>query len=355
MGAIGVVGRGATREAPCGCDRGGRSATLAGCASVASLRAVPALGFHLVFRLCDDRPLAPSRAARRWLARVMSRLVEDFPVLAWRVVDTHQHVLGLFDEAQVQALARRLRLMLARGIHAGVPLLLTVRKPVLDQWHLGESFHYVLRQDAKHGVGNDPLQEGSSVLDVLGLRVTAPSLASRVRDHLPRVTRGSLLVHLGLSSLDEAPGTEGLAEAACSAFALPSLEGRGAAVVRARAAAIRAAEAPGSEVAAALGLTRQAVWKLARWDVHHREVRAVRLQAALRRAVPLDEGFVGESTGSSWRGPSVATTGRWADGLPVSTRSGRPRDLVELVDGAVGGRAAGVNQVGETAGPGGVG
>ena len=275
------------------------------------------LGFHLAFRLRDDRVLAPSVAARRSLAHTLARLAEAFPVLAWRVVDTHLHVLGRFSEAQVAELARRLRLALARA-HPGVPLLLSLCKPVHDQWHLAEAFTYVLRQDARHGVASDPLQEGSSVLDVLGLRVLAPSLPARVREHLPRLTRAELLIHLGVQALEEAVRLEHLSAATCAAFALESLGGNGAESVAARVAAVHAAAAASpSAVAEALGVSRNTVWKLAAHAPSPRAERAIRLQMSLRAAVPLAAAFAAE--------PPVARRA-------VSPNSGRPRGLVEFGD-----------------------
>ncbi|MFZ5478535.1 MAG: hypothetical protein ACOZNI_17325 [Myxococcota bacterium] len=246
---------------------------------------MPPLAFHLVFRLQDDRVFAPSPAARRRLARVIARLAKAFPVLAWRVVDTHLHVLGLFSEAEVDELTRRLRIALAR-VHPGVPLLLSRRIAVANQWHLAEAFRYVLAQDEHHGVTSDPHQEGSCVLDLLGMRTLGIAVAGRVREHLPRVKREHLVAHLGVSALDEGLAPEHLAEATCAAFALPDLAGNVAEVVSARRAAAHAArEAGAPRIAEALGVTPRAVWRLLDGPAPA-GVRAVRLQMGLRIARP---------------------------------------------------------------------
>lgn len=242
---------------------------------------MPPLAFHLVLRLQDDRVFAPSPAARRRLARVLARLAEAFPLLAWRIVDTHLHVLGLLAEAQVAELVRRLRISVAHQ-HPGVPLLLARRIPIANQWHLGECFAYVLRQDKHHDVGSDPLQEGSCLPDLLGMRTLGATVAGRVREHLPRVRREHLLPHLGVPALDEAAAAEHLAEAACAAFALPDLRGRDADVVTARRAAAHAARELGAgPVAAALGLSARGARKLLA-EPPPDGVRAVRLQMGLR-------------------------------------------------------------------------
>lgn len=256
----------------------------------------PPLGFHLVLRLQDDRVLAPSVAARRRLARVFMALAREAPVLAWRVVDTHVHVLVLADAAGVDALVARLRMRMAR-VHPGVPLLLSRRLPVRNQWHLAECFRYVLAQDAHHGVSADPLQEASAVLDILGLRVGCAPIALRVREHLPRVSRAELLEHLAVATLAPVGGTDALAEAACAAFALDTVTGRGADANAARHAAIHAAGDAPARVAAALGVTARCVQRVVSEHaaLPDAAVRAVGLQMALRRARALPVSpFAGE-------------------------------------------------------------
>ena len=243
-----------------------------------------------VYRLRDDRVFAPSPETRRHLARALARLTAAFPMLAWRVVDTHLHLLGRFSEAQVDELTRRLRIFLAGTLHPGVPLLLSRRIPVRDQWHLVEAFGYVLRQDTHHGVGSDPLQEGSCVLDPLGMRLLCPVLPGRVREHLPRVCRGDLLVHVGVGVLEEAVHLEHLADAACAAFALPELKGRSAETVSARVAAVHAASGcSAATIAAALDLSPQTIRRMAAMPPRASAVRAVRLQMSLRAMRPAGE------------------------------------------------------------------
>ncbi len=251
------------------------------------LTGVLPLGHHLVFRLQDDRVFAPSRALRRRFAYVFARLAHDFPLLAWRVVDTHVHVLGLFDSAAVDEFARRLRIHLT-GLHPGVPLLLSRRIPIQNQWHLAEAFGYVLRQDEHHGVASDPHQEGSAVVDLLGMRLLGSPLAARVREHLPRVRREHLLNHLGVSSLEVGLAPEHLHEATCAAFAVPTLDPRSAVVVSARVAAVHAAHAElgTTGVADALQVAPRMVRRLLEVEAPPPAIRAVRLQMSLRVGRP---------------------------------------------------------------------
>ncbi len=246
------------------------------------------LGFHLVFRLKDDRVVAPTPGDRRRLAHLFARLSRTLPILVWRVVDTHVHVLGRLGPAQVVELTRRLRLYFARA-HPGVPLRLASETPIRNQWHLVETFGYILRQDQHHAVLGDPYQEGSAVSDLLGLRVIGAVLAPRVREQLPRVRRDDLLPHLGLTALTEAADLAHLAEATCAAFALPDLCGNDSDVVAARAAAVHAVEgAHAKDIATALGLCTRAVYRLRTRAVPEASSRAVRLQMGLRVARPVE-------------------------------------------------------------------
>jgi hypothetical protein len=132
------------------------------------------------------------------------------------------------------------------------------------------------------------LQEGSCVLDLLGMRVLGSPLATRVREHLPRVRREHLVAHLGVSALLEGACVDHLRDATCAAFALPSLDGNQAVVVSAREAAVCAVGrgAPSSAIAQVLNLSCRTVQRLAWSEPSPSAVRAVRLQMALRIARP---------------------------------------------------------------------
>lgn len=53
------------------------------------------LGFHVILRLGDDRVIAPSLAERRRWARELCALAREFDVVAWKLADTHLHILVL--------------------------------------------------------------------------------------------------------------------------------------------------------------------------------------------------------------------------------------------------------------------
>jgi hypothetical protein len=236
------------------------------------------LGYHVILRLGDDRVIAPSRAVRRQVASKLADLARSFPLVAWKLADTHLHVLVLGEPGEF---LRRLRMWVTRVLRPGVPLELQRCKPLADQSHLVAAFAYVLRQDEHHGVTTDPQQDGSALPDILGLRVLCPELPGRVREALPRLTRARLLDHLGVRVLEEGLHLEHLAEAASAAFGLEVLAGCMASDAARRAAVAAAREAGPTATARALGITPQAACRLAQRPAAPREVRAVRLQMAL--------------------------------------------------------------------------
>lgn len=243
------------------------------------------IGQHIVLRYEDDRVMAPSKAARRAFARILSR--ESRP-LAYRVTDTHAHMLVLGDPAEARQVVRRASIAITRSPILPRAILAPARiRPVRDPWHLGNAFLYVLRQDQRHGVDGDAQHDASNLPDTLGLRVLAPQLPALVRESLPRLRAAALLEILGVRSLAEECGAEVLRDAAAAAFGLEELAGRSAAVVRARRAAVHAArDALGTAgTARALGVSRETVRRLGRGPGVPSHVRAVRLQCGLEAAL----------------------------------------------------------------------
>jgi hypothetical protein len=132
---------------------------------------VSTLGFHLVLRLGDDRVIAPSHAERLRWARRLAECAVAFPILSWKLADTHLHILFLGDAEAAAELVRRLRIWVATSLRLSVALEVQRRKPLADQSHLESVFGYILRQDDHHGVEVDVFQDASAVVDILGLRV----------------------------------------------------------------------------------------------------------------------------------------------------------------------------------------
>jgi hypothetical protein len=242
---------------------------------------VSAIAHHVVFRLQDDRVLAPSEAARRAWIRWFAAAAEALPILVWRLADTHGHVVVLGDLGVAEELVRRMRIWARLGAKLPVPIEVQRTKPILSQAYLESAFWYVLRQGEHHGVEVDRWQEAGALPDLLGMRRVSPRLPGRVLEHLPRTRRDRLEEILG-ATVEERVSADHLWDAACATFALDTL-GKDPTGTRARRAAVAAAHELGAnEISRSLGIQADTVSRLLRLPVEPRDVRAVRLQMGLR-------------------------------------------------------------------------
>lgn len=244
-----------------------------------------ALAHHLMLRLRDDRVLTPSVGARRTFARTVCDIARGSPLLAFSAADTHAHLLVARDRAEAGELARRLEIALVHHLDLPVGFSRAHLRPVEDQRHLENAFHYVLGQHRHHGCSHDPFRETTNLPDLLGLRPRGGFTIELVRGLRPRVTRESLLVHLGLARLEEADGPLSLLrEAALAAAARTDFGGRSEEVILCRQAAVHLGlrrERLGP-VAELLGLPLRTAQRDRQQEPHPRWVRAVQLQLCLR-------------------------------------------------------------------------
>ena len=240
---------------------------------------------HVVIRLTDNRVLAPGGGTRRLLADAILQVSLGFPLLAFRISDTHIHLLVMGSAEGAAEVARRIEISLQRRLKPGLPFVPAWVQDVKGQSHLEGLFKYVLNQDRHHGSRVDPLHDGSNLPDLLGMRVAGRATAAVVREFLPRVRRAHLIEHLGIDALGEAVGPlDALRDATTSAACLASLTGRGARQVAARVAAIHAVsgEATQEQVGAALGIAVSSVRRLAAETPTPQLVRAIRQQLDAR-------------------------------------------------------------------------
>ncbi len=255
--------------------------------SVRSLRS--AVGYHVIMRLDDSRVIAESAAELRIAARVLHDHGASRQLLATAVSDTHGHTLlactreqaGTFARYAEGALVTRLKLA-ARFERARI-------RPVRDQSHLGNTFWYVLRQAAHHGVLSDPMHEGSSLPDLLGLRVTGAAVRAAVRAKLPRISQEALLQVFGLPLAPQPFDLALLGDAACAALGLPHLGVVGLDAQHAREAAVVVAGGRAStrELSAALDVSPRTVERYRGRAVAPELKQAVLLQLRARTALKL--------------------------------------------------------------------
>lgn len=246
-----------------------------------------ALVQHLTLRLVRDRTLATTDAERRSLVRTL--LAVGGGLVAFGLADNHLHVLAAASVKQSVELGRRIKIAMHRRlVLGGAPFEPTRLRAVEDTQHLGNVLPYVLGQPGRHARALDPCFEGSSLPELLGMRVAdGGKLQRAARTLLPRLEPSELTPLLGvelacLGTVDYAL----LADAAAAAFALASLDGNGTSAMRARRAAVHAADGlAAAEIAALLGVCVSLVRAARHVEVPRAEVEAVRLQLRLRTAV----------------------------------------------------------------------
>ena len=253
--------------------------------------------WHLTLSAEGRSTLYPSETNRRAAIHALARVGGDRLQL-FSIVDDHVHVVVRGDRAEAGRLGRALRLALSQV--ASSKLSPSHVREVEGRNHLMWLVRYLLTQPAKHGLDTHPaLYTGSCFPDLVGARLLpGVELKSKLEELLPRLRPAELYGHVGLPEGRVAPaGDEGLRlagvfrikEAAGSALAAPpSLEGNSRLVVTARRAAASLAsriDAPVSEVARALNMSRQAADRLTKQDVEPRALEAVRVRIALEETV----------------------------------------------------------------------
>jgi len=238
-------------------------------------------------RLADSRVITPEVGERRVAAFSLLELAASFGVIAFHIVDTHIHALVVGTRERAGMFARRIEGTLQARLQLGCPFESARFSPVSDQLRLANTFAYVLDQAARHQLANDPLHEGSSVPDLVGLRVVhADGVARCARSYLPRLRPQELAARYlpapSATKLDSAQ----LAESAAAALALPNLSSREPRAVLARHAAVVAGLADGftvRELTDALSLTSRRVEGLRRAPTPDAAlVQATRWQLRLR-------------------------------------------------------------------------
>ncbi len=200
------------------------------------------IAYHLILRPKADRGIANTARALRDAARLTFEQGERYGLLAFRIVDSHAHVLLACTRAETGRFAQRLGSCLTQTLPVlggfGPGRVLAIN----DRRHLANALRYVFRQEEHHGVWLDPAHDGSSLPDLLGLRcVVAPSLARRVLTLLPRLSDDEMVPWLGNTGWQRclpAPGQ--LLEASAAALGLPDLGGRSPRQKLARATAVHA-------------------------------------------------------------------------------------------------------------------
>jgi hypothetical protein len=261
------------------------------------------LGFHVICRLLDSRIAAPTPETRRVLSRIVLSQGKEHALLAHNTVDTHLHMLPVCDRRAAGELTRRVEIQAKLKLRLDVGFATPRFEPIRGQWHLANTFDYILGQHPHHGLDWDPFFEASNLPDLLGLRVIGAYTANNVRRLLPRIHREHLLAWLQVAELEPADGppTE-LVQATLAAAGLGTLRGKNAETLAAKRALVQVAgPATATKVLSdLLGLSSRGI-NLLREGLRQRPaderlVMAIRLQLGLRRIrAAASEGPFGET------------------------------------------------------------
>ena len=251
--------------------------------------------WHLRFSSDGRHPLFPAEGARRSAVRVLARHAGR-RLVAFGIADDHAHVVLLCSRERAGKLSRAILLGLRPLSDMGFEP--SFIKAVDDRKHLLRLITYTIKQPTKHGLPTHPAPwSGSCFADVVGTRVI-DGLHLRVADVLPRYRPGDAWRAVGFPAPGLLPLTDdqvfvaGLsAIKSAASFATgtdPSLTGRAARDTRARLAAVdlgrRAGYQPRS-IAAAMGISAEAVRKLSLRAPDERTTHAIRLRLAVEARV----------------------------------------------------------------------
>jgi hypothetical protein len=223
-----------------------------------------AFAHHITAKLVIDRALARAPAELRLATNTLFRHGERRGLVLLRFVDTHLHVIlatsrgvaGMFARVMECALRKILRIPIAFD---GARI-----RPIESMAHAFNAFRYGFTQGAHHATSFDEAHDGSSLPELLGMRVRKTAIVERVRNLLPRLKRDMLLDWLGTRVIDDPAASMEpslLREAACAAFGLADLAGRSFEHGLARRAAVQLCSrvAPAFSPAALLELPARTV------------------------------------------------------------------------------------------------
>jgi hypothetical protein len=243
------------------------------------------IAIHLTARLRDDGGIARDQSGLRLASRIITQHGEPYGLLAHRIADTHLHALLAASRDDVAMFARYALSALRKRLSIAVPFEPARMRGITSERHLLNGARYLFLQESHHGTSFDLAHDGSSLPELLGLRVEVGQASKRLRRLLPRLSRETVRSWLAVGPFESADPDLGLlCDAAAAAFGV-DYSGSAEPIQRAlrRAAAHVARElSPVAVVVATLGVTPRAVQRYLLEAVPARELQAVELQLRLR-------------------------------------------------------------------------
>jgi hypothetical protein len=242
------------------------------------------IGIHIGIALVDRRAIATDIAARCEYARVVTRIGENYGLIAHGLADDHGHLVVRCDRAHAGTFAQAVEKALRHRLAIAVPFGAAYFKLVREQSHLRRLIPYVHGQAAHHGVSVDPFCDASSLPDLVGARfIGGEYLGERLAACAPRIRPAQHIPAALKARRCPTPSIEQAAAAAAAAIGRTSLIGQTANIIAARRAAIEVAVPVGrARLAAALACSLATVSRLKHEPARPELVAAVRLQVDWR-------------------------------------------------------------------------
>ena len=247
----------------------------------------PPLAFHITMRLVRDGAIARHPGELRRAARLIYKHGTPRGLLAFRIADTHVHVLAQATRQQAGALAQAVQSALKQALHLDSPFERARYRAIESERHLFNALRYVFRQEEHHGTRFDPAHDGSSLPELLGMRMLDRDVAAqRLGSLLPRLSREALATVAGALELEQVkPHTSLLAEAAAAALGITELGGDRPGASWRRAAVHAGKELEVTQLASMLGASRRTIRRLRTTQVSASVLHAVEQQWRLRTAL----------------------------------------------------------------------
>jgi len=275
------------------------------------------VGVSVTILLEGEHSFATTTPALRSVARAVLGHGRALDLLAFRCEANRIRLVAACDEARARRISRQLKLTLRGQIPPEQTFSSTRVELLRDVWHLQATFKSVLsRSEWVERV--DPYQEGSNLLDLLGLRVVGSYTCSTVRAWLPRINRALLLERLGVDDLgaeDLPRAWHTLGESTLAVVAAPDLRERRGRLPAAKRAAVKVASPVlKTEVVARLLCLKPRTVRWLRRDDGERVdpdlVCAITLQLQLRAALAPRAGLAGAAGALLPPTPGKPTGGR---------------------------------------------
>ena len=247
------------------------------------------VGCSLKLRLGEEGHIASTPAELRTMSRAVLSQGRAVELLAFRCEANQLRVVAACDEARAHKLDRRLKIQLRRLLHPNVRFGHTWIDVHNDVFKLSRAFKSVVRRSG-WAERKDPFDEGSNLLDLLGLRICGGYTIATVKTKLPDIQREFLLSRIGFTDLgaERLPQAwHTLGEATLSVVAALDLQKRSIELAEAKHAAVRVvAPVLRTEAIGALLRLKPRTVRALRADekVNPRLCRAIVLQLQLRAA-----------------------------------------------------------------------